>query len=103
MLVSFPASADLAFTLEALGAFLSVIAQEFGRSHQGVRWLPADQWVGVGKRQKVLGDGESGVTPPTCSAWGCGLRAHATFGARPRLSNYAFYVLQLASNWSFQT
>ena len=28
-----------------------------------VKWLPAVQWLGEGKRQKVLGDGESGVTP----------------------------------------
>jgi hypothetical protein len=34
-----------------------------------VKWLPAVQWFGEGKRQKVLENGESGVTPPNCSAF----------------------------------
>lgn len=95
-LVSFPASVDLDFVaLEApSGAFFSDIAQKLRTTRAGVKWLPADQSV-VGKCQKVLGDGESGVTPPNCSAWGWLFGHTPLLGARPRSRNYVFLFLQL--------
>lgn len=76
------------------GAFFSDIAQKLRTTRAGVKWLPADQLV-VGKCQKVLGDGESGVTPPNSSAWGWLFGHTPLSGARPRSRNYVFLFLQL--------
>lgn len=63
-------------------------------NHQGRSEMAACRPV-VGKCQKVLGDGESGVTPPNCSAWGWLFGHTPLSGARPRSWNYVFLFLQL--------
>lgn len=101
MLVSFPASA-LAFAFEAApGAFFSVMIRESSGNHQSqseINGCLQSSGLEKEKVQKVLGIEESGVTPPSCSAF----RFPAIFGDEISveiLRSFSFQVLQLANTF----